>query len=129
MAKRKAKAPSSKPAPESPAAPQQLPAIASEAAGPSPDRIAQVIDWLVGEQRTSAVELERRIVSSWPDADPKALATAVAEELTAIAEEPPAVLIGFVVEAAREVYGRALAAGEYGEALKALSLLARLTGG
>lgn len=91
-------------------------------------RVATVIGWLVTESRLSQPELRRRILCEWPGADPVALLERVLEDLEMTGTERPGVLVGFAVEGAREIYSKAMAAGELSEALRALALIARIAG-
>lgn len=103
------------------------PAVTGKRAA-DPDRVSTVIEWLVTESRMSTSELARRIVDEWPAENPEELLRAVVDDLESTAEGRPGVLVGFAVEAGREVYSRALAAGEFGDALRALALLVRIAG-
>lgn len=113
-----------------PATVPALPAPPAAAGSPvvDPQKVSTVIAWLVTESRMSTTELAERIAAEWPGENPEELLRAVVDDLEATAEGRPGVLIGFAVEAAREVYSRALAAGEFGEALRALALLVRIAG-
>lgn len=102
-------------------------AAADSAAAPVAQRepLAQVLAWVL--EGASARDLKEAIAANFPEEDGEALIISVLRDLEKSAARSPDVMIGFCLEASRELYRRMTEAGDYPGALRAIKQLAELT--
>jgi hypothetical protein len=85
------------------------------------DPRAQVIAWLLDGHRQN--DIAEAIATRWPDADPAELTTAAVDHFAAAANYDLGVLVGFTLEAYRDLYRRMVALGDLPNAAKVLKEL------
>jgi len=96
------------------------------AAPPAPsladlERAEQMLRWITtGASYTEIIQTARQ---QWPTEDPARLYASAVEQLTSAGNADPAIIRGFAIEAARELYRRLVENGDLTSALKALKLL------
>jgi hypothetical protein len=104
--------------------PDNLPAN-SETAPPANVRpIDEVIAWLTEGNRDS--DIREAIRAKWPDTNPDELQLAAIEHFRQAARCEGEILIGFALEAYREVYRRMIKIGDFAGAAKAIKEIVTL---
>jgi len=86
----------------------------------------QVIAWLLDGRRDEDILADLTIY--FPDVRAKAVLAEVVEHFEAIATGDKTVLVGWAIEALRDLYRRMIEAGEFEGALRAVKELAALVG-
>ena len=71
-------------------------------------------------------DIEEKIRADWPSEDPAALIEAVLSGFTKTGTQSKEVIEGFCIDAARDLYRRMLAVGDFAGALSAIKEIARL---
>jgi hypothetical protein len=86
--------------------------------------VSEIIRWTL--QGLSERDILQAARKRWPDREAEPLIIAALRELEATADKPPALLLAFASEGAREVYRQALQAGHTATALRAIKVLMEL---
>jgi hypothetical protein len=86
----------------------------------------QVHAWIL--EGASEYQIAEAIEHLWPGTKPNPLMIAAMKRIAAAAEVNQDCLIGWCIEATRTVYQRAMAAGDYGAALRAVKQLHTFAG-
>lgn len=89
------------------------------------EQIAQVFAWVLDGKGQD--DIERMIVEAWPGACIRDIALAVTKRLQQCSRFTPEVVRGMCIEATREIYRKAVAADEFGVALRAIRQLWDMT--
>ena len=84
--------------------------------------IGQVTKWLLEGQSHS--DIEEAILATFPEADGEALITEVIRNMATAGDQ--SAIVGFCIEATRELYRRTLEIGDHATALRAIGQLHRL---
>jgi hypothetical protein len=85
--------------------------------------IGQVTKWILAGQ--SHADIAEAITATFPEADGEALITEALRNMAKAGDDPAAIL-GFCIEASRELYRRTLEIGDHATALRAVAQLHRL---
>lgn len=88
---------------------------------PNAAKVEQVLKWIVAG--ASEYEIEEACEEHWKGEDSKPLVIAAMQKAQAAADADPKLIKGWCFEAARHVYSKALASGDYGAALRALKMI------
>ena len=84
----------------------------------------QVIGWLLEGHRDS--DIKQAVESLWPNEDPMALMHAAVDHFAKAADCDRAVVLGWAMEAYRDLYRRLLEIGDFANAMKAVKELVAL---
>jgi len=94
-------------------------------ATPTPAQLHQVYKWILEGNDTE--DIAEAIAEHWPGLAVAAVLPAARDKLVEAAEADPAIVAGWAIASARELYRRMVAIGDYVGALKALRTVADLT--
>ena len=86
-----------------------------------PAAVEQTCKWVI--TGASAADVADSIRQHFPSADPPVLMLAAMEKFREAAAFEPSILLGFVLEGAKEIYRRCLETGDNATALRALKSL------
>lgn len=84
----------------------------------------EVIGWLIEGNRDC--DIREAIRTKWPDTEPDALQLAAAAHFRAVATCEPEIVVGFAIEAYRDLYRRMVKIGDFAGAGKAIKELTQL---
>lgn len=87
--------------------------------------VDEVLAWLLDGHRDC--NIREAIKAKWPDLDPIKLQMAAVEHFRRAAVCEPEVIVGFAIEAYRDLYRRSLQIGDFAGATKAVKELVALT--
>lgn len=87
--------------------------------------IDEVIAWLIEGHRDA--DIRAAIKEKWPEHDPTQLQLAAAEHFRRAAQCEPQIIVGFAIEAYRDLYRRMVKIGDFAGAAKAVKELVALT--
>jgi hypothetical protein len=85
---------------------------------PPADPLSQITTWILEGQSQS--DIETAIKATWPTEKARPLIVAAMKNISGAAEPDYTLMRGFLVEATRLIHRRALEAGDFSAALKAL---------
>src|SRR5690242_20058871 len=88
---------------------------------PTPSALSQTIVWMLEGNR--AEDITEAIKNSFPHEDPAALINAAGDHFATVAEADNGVIVGWCLEAYRELYRRMVAIGDFPGALRAVKEL------
>ncbi len=103
---------------------EQLPAVVPTPQDPA--RVHQVVRWVVSG--ATEYQIVESIRATWPEQDAAPLIVEALADITRNGELDKKLIRGFCFESARDVYRRAVEAGDFGSALRALKQIEGLAG-
>jgi hypothetical protein len=89
------------------------------------DRVHQVFQWIIGG--ASEREIEQAAAKEWPDVKCRPLIVTAMKGIAKSARPDPEAVEGWGFEALRVVYQRALEAGDFSAALRAIKQIVELS--
>jgi hypothetical protein len=98
--------------------------VADDTSTTAPDPVAEILRWVL--QGQSSRDIRQAAAKLWPDQAAEPLIVEALRELEATADMPAPLLLAFAIESSREIYRRALEAGDMPTALRAVKTIVEL---